>query len=176
MESLTTQNLTTGEAAAAGAILGGMFGVIAVAGIACAIIMLIATWKIFTKAGEKGWKVLIPFYNAYIAFKISGFKSGFWTLLATEIAVFVAIFIAAATGDATVVNGQVTEFHNAIYPIITIVAAIIEIVIGVVGCYKLAKAFKRGIGTTLGLIFLPFIFTLILAFGSAKYDKKVLKK
>ena len=34
----------------------------------------------------------------------------------------------------------------------------------------LSKAFGRGIGTTLGLIFLPFIFYPILGFGSAVYQ------
>ena len=34
---------------------------------------------------------------------------------------------------------------------------------------KLAKAFGKGTGFGIGLIFLNFIFTLILAFGSAEY-------
>ena len=38
--------------------------------------------------------------------------------------------------------------------------------------YKLAAVFGRGIGTTLGLIFLPIIFFPILAFGSARYDAR----
>ena len=37
---------------------------------ACGILSLIAWWKIFTKAGEAGWKAIIPIYNAYIMFKI----------------------------------------------------------------------------------------------------------
>ena len=34
------------------------------------ILSLIAMWKIFTKAGEAGWKAIIPIYNSYILFKI----------------------------------------------------------------------------------------------------------
>ncbi|MBQ9403085.1 hypothetical protein IJU22_00730 [Candidatus Saccharibacteria bacterium] len=176
MLTSSTETLTTAEAATAGALMGGMLGTVVVASIAIAIIMIIASWKIFTKAGEKGWKSLIPIYNVYILFKISGFKSGFWTLVCVEIAAFLVTFIAVAAGQATVTDGQITEFSNPIYPILLFCAAGIEIVIGIMAYYKLAKAFKRGIGTTIGLIFLPFIFTLILAFGSAKYDKKVLKK
>ncbi|MBR2590740.1 MAG: hypothetical protein IKE65_07440 [Clostridia bacterium] len=37
------------------------------------IIILIAASRIFKKAGEKGWKVLIPFYNLYIFSKIVEF-------------------------------------------------------------------------------------------------------
>ena len=38
---------------------------------------LFCMWKIFEKAGEAGWKCLIPVYNTYIMFKIatgSGWK------------------------------------------------------------------------------------------------------
>jgi hypothetical protein len=34
------------------------------------IITTIANWKIFIKAGEKGWKSIVPFYNAYTLFRI----------------------------------------------------------------------------------------------------------
>ena len=35
------------------------------------ILLIIAQWKIFEKAGEAGWKSLIPFYNMYILYKIA---------------------------------------------------------------------------------------------------------
>ena len=34
------------------------------------VLLVIADWKIFSKAGEEGWKSLIPIYNMYILFKI----------------------------------------------------------------------------------------------------------
>ncbi|MDF7822962.1 DUF5684 domain-containing protein [Pontiellaceae bacterium B12227] len=49
-------------------------------------------------------------------------------------------------------------------PIVNIVVSIL-VVIGV------AKNFGRGVGTILGLIFLPYIFMMILGFGSAEYNK-----
>lgn len=36
------------------------------------IFNLVCQWKIFVKAGEKGWKVLIPIYNSIVLFKIIG--------------------------------------------------------------------------------------------------------
>ena len=48
--------------------------------LAVMVFMLAAMWKVFTKAGEPGWAVLIPIYNAYIMCKIGG-KSGWWVLL-----------------------------------------------------------------------------------------------
>ena len=35
------------------------------------ILTVIGYWGVFCKAGEKGWKVLIPFYNEYLLFKIA---------------------------------------------------------------------------------------------------------
>ena len=47
-----------------------LFILLEITSILLTIIYLIAWWKMFTKAGEEGWKILIPFYNAYIQFRI----------------------------------------------------------------------------------------------------------
>ncbi|HRX57652.1 MAG TPA: DUF5684 domain-containing protein [Eubacteriales bacterium] len=39
--------------------------------LAVAVLAIIALWKIFEKAGEPGWGAIIPFYNAYLLFKIT---------------------------------------------------------------------------------------------------------
>ena len=43
------------------------------------VYLVVAMWKIFTKAGEKGWKSIIPIYNIVILFKISGLSP--WLIL-----------------------------------------------------------------------------------------------
>jgi hypothetical protein len=48
---------------------------------------------------------------------------------------------------------------------------IVNIVFVVIIMNEIAKHFGRGVGTTLGLIFLPFIFWPILGFGSAQYQQ-----
>src|SRR5687768_16518884 len=48
--------------------------------LALAIIELVALWKIFEKAGQAGWKAIIPIYNAYVLLKIVG-KPGWWLIL-----------------------------------------------------------------------------------------------
>ena len=174
--SLDAQNLTTGEAAVAGALAGGMIGVIAVAGIAIAILLIVAMWKLFKKAGEPGWKALIPIYDIYILFKIAGAKSWFWGWIVAEIIVFIDTIIATNNGGVvTDAAGNITEIKDVSFAIIVAAMGIFELVAYIVLCAKLSKAFKRGAGTAIGLFFFPNIFTLILAFGSAKYDKKVLK-
>lgn len=44
---------------------------------AAAVLMIVAQWKIFVKAGEPGWAAIIPFFSTYTLFKItwgSGWK------------------------------------------------------------------------------------------------------
>jgi hypothetical protein len=46
---------------------------------------------------------------------------------------------------------------------------VVNIIFGLIFIHELSKAFGHGIGFTLGLIFLSFIFIPILAFGGSKY-------
>lgn len=65
--------------AAATATLGAMAGIYFALFIACYVLLVIAQWKIFTKAGEAGWKSLIPIYNIVVLYKIIGLSP--WLLL-----------------------------------------------------------------------------------------------
>ena len=47
---------------------------------------------------------------------------------------------------------------------------IVNIVIIIIILNEISKNFGRGVGTTLGLMFLPFIFWPILGFGDAEYQ------
>lgn len=60
-------------------VLAGMMMTIITVSLIVYIIQVIAMWKIFTKAGEAGWKCLIPIYNLVIMFKISGLSP--WLIL-----------------------------------------------------------------------------------------------
>ena len=47
-------------------VLGGMYLIFA---FVWWILQIIANWNIFTKAGEAGWKSLIPIYGDYVSYK-----------------------------------------------------------------------------------------------------------
>lgn len=59
--------------------LAGLMVVVLLIALAIYIIQIIAMWKLFSKAGQAGWKSLIPIYNFVILFKISGLSP--WLLL-----------------------------------------------------------------------------------------------
>src|SRR6267142_2679855 len=42
--------------------------------------MMVAIWKVFTKAGRPGWAAIIPIYNMYVWCKIVG-RPGWWVIL-----------------------------------------------------------------------------------------------
>ena len=44
------------------------------------LIAIVAMWRIFTKAGQPGWAVLIPFYNLYVYSQVVK-RPGWWMLL-----------------------------------------------------------------------------------------------
>jgi len=59
-------------AAGVGAAIGTMIMIYSIIVLAIGIAQIVAMWKIFTKAGEAGWKSIIPIYNIITLFKISG--------------------------------------------------------------------------------------------------------
>ena len=148
-------NLTQTEALAAGGILGGMLATVGIIGLVVSILLIIAWWKIFTKAGEAGWKSIIPIYNVYIFARI--IKVNFWIFF------LILPIICGIIGAINELAGTITTLIYCIF-------------IDIYTSIRLAKTFKKGVGFIIGLIVFPNIFALILGFGSAKYDKKALEE
>lgn len=48
--------------------------------LAIAVFFIICMWKIFEKAGQEGWKAIIPIYNVYVLTIIIG-KPWYWVIL-----------------------------------------------------------------------------------------------
>lgn len=65
-----------GEYASQGASTGSM-----ILSLVFYIISVVALWKMFEKAGEAGWKSIIPLYNLYVMFKIAWGKGWMFLLL-----------------------------------------------------------------------------------------------
>lgn len=155
------------NATAAGAVAGGIAATTVIFVVALYVLFIIAWWKIFTKAGVAGWKSLIPIYNTYTLFRISG-MSGFLCFLSP-----VAIILLNIGGvNVYSTNVQITTMNPWI--VAGLIAAFITGIVSIVQTVKLSGAFGKGTGFKVASVFFPNITSLILAFGKAKYDKKVM--
>lgn len=111
-------------------LLAGASTFITVCSLVVCVLMLVAEWRIFVKAGEAGWKCLIPVYGACVLSRI--------------------------------ITGSMAKWLLCLIPIF-------GFFYGIVLDYKLCKCFGHGVGFFIGMLFLPSIFTLILAFDSSDY-------
>ncbi len=150
----TSTTLTQNEAIAAGGLLGGMLATYGIFMIALYVLMIVAWWKLFTKAGEKGWKSLIPIYNLYVYCRIIGLN--FW------------IYVLAIPFGL----GLLTALIPSIAGVLSIISAVYAIFLAIYEAILLGNAFKKGTGFKVGLVLLSAIFFLILAFDSSKYVGK----
>lgn len=121
------------------------------------LLQIIANWNIFTKAGEAGWKSIIPVYSDYISYKIAWQPSYFWLVFV------LGIITSVANGMA-----DPNETNTTILLIVSLIRIILAI-ISILYCIKLSRAFGHGIGFAIGLMFLQPIFMLILGFGNDPY-------
>ncbi|MFY7896491.1 MAG: DUF5684 domain-containing protein, partial [Phycisphaerales bacterium] len=48
--------------------------------IALIVLVIAGSWKVFAKAGQPGWAVLVPIFNTYTLLKIVG-RPWWWLLL-----------------------------------------------------------------------------------------------
>lgn len=133
-------------------ILVGSLASFAVYGLIFYILQIIAYWKIFTKAGQPGWKSIIPIYNSYTQFKITWNPIMFWAALACFL---VGSFLSGLESAIAIVGS---------------VLILVGTVINLIATHKLSLAFGHGLAFTFGLIILNPIFMLILGFGSSQYE------
>ena len=110
------------------------------------------------ESGEAGWKSIIPVYNTYTAYKIAWTPNMFWIYFIFT--VLESIFSSISGGDFWSFSG----FLGGLCGLVTIVLSVFY-------CVNLAKSFGKGLGFTIGLIFLEPIFVMMIAFGSARYQK-----
>ncbi|UPL14863.1 DUF5684 domain-containing protein [Microbacterium galbinum] len=94
-------------------------GTTSVIGIIFYVLLAIAWWKVFTKAGYPGILALIPIVNAIFLLRIAG-MSGWWVLLyLVPIAnVILAIVVAVKVGDRFGKGGAFSFFLLFLIPFI----------------------------------------------------------
>ncbi|MBO74153.1 MAG: signal peptidase I [Flavobacteriales bacterium] len=102
-------------------------------------VLIVASWRIFTKAGQPSWAVLIPVYNIYIYTQVLR-RPKWWILL-------------------------------YFFGFVPFVGSLAVLFVSIIDSVRMAKVFGKAPVFGVGLLLLPFIFYLLLAYGSADYDE-----
>ena len=140
--------------------LGSFIGPIVATLLSGVILTYCIRWFIFVKAGQKGWKALIPLYSDYITYKIA------WDgriYLATLIASIASTVLGSIFGLIAPALGMF--FSIVLSTVATAAKAIADLILN----FKLARAFGKSDYFFVGLYFLNNVFTAILAFGECEY-------
>ena len=126
-------------------LLGGFIFILVIFCLAIIVFDIVVRWKVFKKAGKEGWEAIIPYYNSWVYFEISGYP-GWLGLL----------------GLASIVLSWI--------PFGAGMLSVGLIVLNVLAGISLAKKFNKseGFGWLIGL--LPLIGLAIIAFGDDEYD------
>ena len=150
------------------AMLGGILTFISLFLIVMMILTIVARWKMFTKAGEAGWKSLIPIYCDYTLFKLVWNAKSFWIYTVSGVAT-VALNILG--GQYVIMNGQLvpTGGGNFFIGIIAYLASLVTLIYTVISSIKTATAYGKPPIFGAGVLLLPGIFNLILGFGKSEY-------
>jgi hypothetical protein len=105
MTTIPAMLLQPGPGNAPSAALLGASLVIFLVIMVIAVVFIIGMWKVFTKAGQPGWAILIPIYNTYILLEIAG-RPGWWLvfyfipLVNLVIIILVSIDVAKSFGQS----------------------------------------------------------------------------
>jgi hypothetical protein len=72
------------------AAVGMVFSVVM---LAVSVLIVAGVWKVFVKAGEPGWAVLVPIYNMVVLLKIAGKPLWWLVLLLIPVVNFIALIL-----------------------------------------------------------------------------------
>jgi len=150
------------------AMMAVIMGSIACFGAIFLVIMFVAIiihWRIYEKAGQQGWAAVVPIYSTIILMDIIR-RPRSWAWIILGLGLLTSILNAWQPGT----RGQDQQDPNLIISGVQLVAGFVSLYFTLRTMRDLARAFGHGRGFTAGLIFLPFIFYPILAFGDSQYQ------
>ena len=116
------------------------------------VFVAVGLWKMFEKAGEPGWKAIIPVYNFYVLFKLSWNTLWFWVSLGGSIFTIV------------VSNLRVGAALASVFVVFVIFVFVVTFAINCLAMYKVSLAYGKPAIYTLGLVFLPYVFLSVKFF------------
>lgn len=132
--------------------LAGLFFALMILVLVFLVLIIVSFWKIFTKAGKPGWAAIVPIYNSYVIVQVARLPIYYFILVLIPTLLNIAGVEVPSPGDSII--------------------GLVSFVVWSSISYNLAKQFGKSIGYAVGLIFLPFIFFPMLAFGDAVYQQE----
>lgn len=134
------------------------------------VLEIVGMWLYFKKAGEAGWKALIPFYSTYIDCTVAKRKDAFMMKLFA--------IILTALGTVLIIVGFIFTMAGVNYVNMMMAGTVIfciALALGLVSGWKIAKGLAENFGLqkafAVGLLLLPGIFRFILGVGKYTYKE-----
>lgn len=113
---------------------------------------ILCFWKLFDKAGEKGWKVLIPILNIITYYKIAN--------------AIPFLFISIA---GSILFGLFCYQIGDLFLILSFVGLFLIVISYLITQFKLVRSFNKGFVFFLFMLILPVIALPALALGKSEY-------
>ncbi len=136
----------------------------------------IGLWHMFEKAGEDGWRCIVPFYNVYIMGEICGKEKLSKIIIAIELIMMivlpVVIYEFIRTSNNLFFKDDMTSavaLGITIGALITFIAIVIKKILRTMLDYYIIKSYGAPTGFLLLTFFLPAIAWMILGL-SEKYQ------
>ena len=162
---------------AVGVVFGIIMFIVVLCILAFTIPAIVGQWKVFEKAGQPGWCAVIPYYNTWKLYEISGVKPVFSLFLVGGMFCNIignSLSIAAQSGDSYIAAFGLVSI---LFSFISIGLNITSIVFSIKAALNLAVYCGKEQVYGLGLAFLPFIFYPMLGFDkNVTYNKPVESK
>jgi len=146
-----------------------MIGIALIIGLIILIITLVGMWKLFEKAGEPGWKAIIPIYNTIVMSQIAtgSYKLGVAYLIAAAAQAACNTFAQILTSIATASDSSALAALSIVslpFSLLSIVGSLAMAVFAGYLHYIFTQSYgKETIWCVLSIFFFPII-GIILAF------------
>ena len=127
----TTSGADLLSASSSTAAVGGAFATFGIFIMILGVLLIVAQWKIFTKAGVEGWKSIIPIYNLITLFKICGLSPYLVLVyLAAVIPVIGTLVVLALTIVYSIKLGKAFGQSDAFIVGLVLVPPIFQLILG----------------------------------------------
>ena len=133
--------------------------------LAISVFLIICNWKIFTKAGEEGWKAIIPFYNLYVFYTLATNKTTKNVCFFTIVGISAAGFLIGIIGMIPYLGWAIVGILSPVFGIANVVTTVFIAFLN----FGIAKSFGMDTGLCVLSIFLPIVARPMIAFGKSEY-------